>query len=418
MPTVKSRLHRFLRWSEKYTKTDMVYLAKGGSWLLIGQVISSIFSLALAVAFGHLASTDTYGNYRFVLSLWGICAAISLSGVSTAIIQATARGKDGSLRQGFSINLKWSGGIVVSALSAAVYYYFFQHNAFLGVSLSIVAIFAPFISSFSLFDAFLVGKKDFRRDSIFNILSTAAPTIALIAALLFSSRAIIFILVFFMANALVYAALYLLTLRQATNDETDPNLFHYSAHLSAMGLISAIADKIDSLAIFSLLGPTNLAIYTFAIAIPDQIKQLVKIVIQTALPRFAVRPISEIKITLWKRIAMLAIGLFLALALYEILAPWLFRLFFPLYGQSVAYSRLYAISIMFTVIIAPLTAIFQAHKKTRLLYLVTNSSSVILLLTLPPLTYFYGVTGAIMSQFIYRGTTSIIAVMAFLIFKE
>ena len=59
--TIKNRIILLLRKSEKYTKTDMVYLFSGGSWLVVGQIISSVSALALAVLFANLARVSIVG---------------------------------------------------------------------------------------------------------------------------------------------------------------------------------------------------------------------------------------------------------------------------------------------------------------------------------------------------------------------
>ena len=85
---------RALRWSQKYTKTDMLYLASGSFWYVAGQVITSLSTLALAVAFANLVSPEVYGTYKYVLSLAGIFSIASLPGISTAIARAVARGNE------------------------------------------------------------------------------------------------------------------------------------------------------------------------------------------------------------------------------------------------------------------------------------------------------------------------------------
>lgn len=413
MDPLRTKFIASLRFLERYTKTDMVFIARQGPWLILSQGIAMAASLLLAVAFGHLASQDTYGNYKYVLSLWGICSAFTLSGIGTAVMQAAARGYDGTLRQGFRLNLRWSIGSIVIALGMAAYYYFFEQNLFLATSLCIVAIFSPFISSFSLFDPFLTGKKEFKRNSIYLSLNGLIPVLALIATLFVTDRAIVFIAVFFVSNLLTDAVTYALAARSAKNDTNDPGLLSYGAHLSIMGIVSALADRIDNIAMFILLGPVNLALYTFAIAIPEQIKQMVKFVTPLSLARFAERSIDEIRVTIWRRISILALIIALGILLYIVCAPLIFKILFPQYMEAVAFSQWYAPSILFAVLTTPIVSILQAHKKTRELYIISSISSVLLLVALPLGIYMYGIAGAIAAQFAYRMAAAVVTVWQF-----
>ena len=58
---LKQTIFRMLRWSERFTKTDMVYLAKGSFWMMAKQVGVSIISFGLAIAFANLLPQETYG---------------------------------------------------------------------------------------------------------------------------------------------------------------------------------------------------------------------------------------------------------------------------------------------------------------------------------------------------------------------
>lgn len=81
MERLKHHTHRALRHSEKYFKTDMVYLAKGGFWLTTGQGVASLASLVLAIAFANLLPKEAYGNYKYILAVVGVLTLFGLTGI-------------------------------------------------------------------------------------------------------------------------------------------------------------------------------------------------------------------------------------------------------------------------------------------------------------------------------------------------
>ena len=95
MKGLLNKIYKILRYSEKYTKTDMVYLAKGEFWLVSGQIISSAATFLLAIAFANLLPKETYGIYKYVLSIFGLLAISTLRGVEAALSQAVAKNYDG-----------------------------------------------------------------------------------------------------------------------------------------------------------------------------------------------------------------------------------------------------------------------------------------------------------------------------------
>lgn len=408
---MRERLIRLLRWSERYTKTDMVYLASGGFWLTIELIAAAAFSLGVAVVFGHYASKDLYGNYKYILSITSLITAFSLSGIGTALTQATARGNEGALTQGFALNLRWSMPVSVIALGVGGYYYL-NGNLFVALSMCVVAVASPFLSSFSLFDNFLIGRKEFKRSAFYAIVGNLFSAAALIGALFIGERAIMLVIAYFAVNVATNAFFYVRAVRTVRNNQTDPDMFRYGFHLSVIGVVGSIANQIDSIAVFALLGPINLAIYTYAIAMPEQIKNLIKNIIPLSMPKFAERSITEIRATIWRRVTLLGVGIGVVALLYIALAPFLFRVLFPIYIGSVWYSQLYMVSLLLS-FIAPLTTVFQAHKNTKELYIISNVPQFVLIITLPTLTMLYGIEGAIMSQIIYRATTAILAIILF-----
>lgn len=404
---------RTLRWMEKYTKTDMVYLVGGSFWLVLEQMTAMVLALTLAVAFGHFATQDTYGNFKFALSLASIISAFSLINVGTAVAQSAARGDEGTLRQGFSLYIRWSA-LMISIGLVTSGYYLYQGNAFLASSLLLITAISPFLNGFSLYRSFLIGKQDFRRTSLYTIAGNVLPTFAVMIALfVLDERAIYLVATYYIANILVNAFLYVRTIRLANNATQDPNLFQYGMHLSTMNVISTIADKIDSLFVFSFLGPMQLAVYSYAIAIPEQIKGVMKNVDTLSMPAFARRSLPEIQRTIWKRLFIFGLVTILVIIAYALTAPYIFSLLFPVYVSSVPLSQLYAISLIFSVVV-PITSIFRAHRKTTELYIVSNIGPIALIILLPIFTILWGIEGAILSQIVYRLITSSAVLILFL----
>ncbi|HWP61358.1 MAG TPA: oligosaccharide flippase family protein [Candidatus Paceibacterota bacterium] len=417
MEKTGGRFHRALRWSEQYTKTDMVYLAHGGFWLTLELAVAIIFSFTLAVVFGHWASKDLYGNYKYVLSLTSLLAAVSLSGIATALTQSTARGHEGALAQGFQLNIRWSIPMSILALGVGVFY-FLQNNLFVAVSMLIVALLWPLLSSFSLFDNFLIGRREFSKSAIYSMVSNLFSTLVLVAVLFIGGRAIMLVLAYFVVNTATAAFFYFRAQARARNHETDPDMFRYGFHLSVMSTIGAIANQIDSIAVFAILGPIDLAIYAYAIAIPEQMKNVLKNIVPLSMPKFGQRTLAEIKENIYARMLYLTCIVGVGAGLYALAAPWLFAVLFPVYLSSVPFSQLYVISLLFMVPGPLAVSALQAHKKTRALYIATNTGPIVLLLTLPGLTYVWGIEGAVASQILYRIVNMSVSLWQFAVAKD
>ena len=68
MQKLKQKIYRLLRWSERWTRTDMVYFTKGGFWLSLGQIFGSLAGLVLALIYANFLPKTTFGIY-WVVSL-------------------------------------------------------------------------------------------------------------------------------------------------------------------------------------------------------------------------------------------------------------------------------------------------------------------------------------------------------------
>jgi len=417
MEKLRDRVVRLLRWSEKYMKTDMVYLAKGGFWLLLGQAASSASGLILVIGFANLLPKEVYGSYKLILSLAGIIAAFSLTGMGIAITQGVARGMDGMLRTGFRVQLKWSVIMVLAALVGAAYY-FIDGDFAIAVSLLIAGAFLPIIESTSLHADFLNGKKDFKTSASYGIVRNLVPVVALLVTILFTENVILIALAYFASHAATCSFLYLRTLaKYKPSRETDHSNIGFGKHVSLMNMLSIAASHLDKILVFHYLGAVQLAVYGIAFSLPAQMKTATKILNTLALPKMSSVSLQTIRSAIYQKTVKLFLGYAAIIALYILAAPFIFRLIFPQYLEAIAVSQALALGYLFSPTVL-ITETFYAQKRQKDIYILKILSSgvrILLLLTLlPP----FGLWGAVYAFILANAIGSAAAVLMFRRLKE
>ena len=341
-------LHKIIAWSEKYTKTDMRYLLRGSFWSVVGQASAILCTLSLATVIGHYLPQEEYGQYKYVLSIIAILSSLSLTGIGQAVFQSVAHGYDGALSDGFKLNIKWSIFILIGSFFLSIYY-ITLHNNSLAIAILIGGSLSPILTSATLSSSFLGAKKDFARQTIyFDIIENIIPVIALIVTILLTDNFIIIVSVFFLSNTLVTLYLYYKTVKKYTPDSknTDSDMLSYAKHLSFMGILGGVANNIDQILLFHYFGAVELAIYNFAIALPNQFKGPTKMLDSMFQAKFAERSENEIHKNMQNKVWWLFFASIVTIVLYILLAPVIFKLFFPLYSSAVIYSQFYALSLL------------------------------------------------------------------------
>lgn len=398
MDTVLIRIHTKLRAHllrlEKYTKTDMVYLFRGGSWLTLGQIGNSLISFILSIIFANFLAKEVYGTYQYVLSVVGILSVFTLSGMNTAVVRSVAKGFDRTVKSAFWIKLRW--GILGSLAGFALaLYYAIQGNTTLAIAFLISAMILPLHDASALYSDFLLGKKQFQRH-VARLLVTRIAFFAAIVLLLQLSMNVLFVVA---THLLLYTALQLfffrsITARLDTNAASDRDAESYGKHLSIMNVVGIIATNLDRLVVFYFLGSAQLAIYTFAFAPVLQIKSLLKSVESLVAPKFPTRDLALIRQSLVGKIARMGVFIFLVSLIYTFLAPFFFRVFYPQYTEAVFYSQLLVFSLLFYVVIFPQSAL-EAHAKVKELYILKTAAPVLRIGLLLTLGYFFGILGVV-----------------------
>ncbi len=386
-------LYRLLRWSERYTNIDMVYFASGGFWIGVGQASNALSALASALLFGNLLPREAFGVYKYILTLSAAIGSFSLVGLRTALARSVSMGFDGDLLRGFYFNVRWSL-LVTAASFAGALYYFTNSNGALAVGLLAFGSVAPILNSANLYTAYLNGKRRFKDENLYSIGRDWLPLIALATTLFLTKNVVIISLVYFFSHTGAALLFFRRTVRTVPAlSPISSDLYPYGLHLSAISVIGGLISQADKILVFHYLGAAELALYTFATAIPLQFHSAANMFYSLALPKFSIKEKSELKRIVFRRIIQAGFMGALASIVYIAIAPYAFALLFPLYLDAIPFTQLFALSIAFASMGAITAAYFDSQKEIRKKYVITISSNIVKLGLMATLLHTMGIQG-------------------------
>jgi len=396
-----SMYHRIFNKIQTVAKTDLKYLARGSFWLLSNYVVTTILTFLLAVAFANLLPKDTFGNYRFVLSLAAIIGGFSLSGLHLAVIRDVSRGVHSLLRDSFKTQLRW--GLVVLTISLCVsLYYLLKENNALALSLLSVGIFLPIISSSLIYSSFWEGRKNYKKVALYSIITTLVYSGTLFIVIQFTTSVPIIVFFYFATQACCAYLFYRISLKSDTGEKTETQTtINFGKHLSFLNILSTIAAQLDKILIFKYLGAPELAVYVLSQIPLTQTRAIFKQIAQTVYPKYSARTISDIRSTIYHKMFLFTIPLVLVVLVYILLAPHIFNIFFPKYTEAILYSQVAMLSLIFfqKKLIAYAALAHASKKQLYAIAIYPSLLKIILLLILLPQ---YGIWGAIFTEIIIQ----------------
>lgn len=346
----------------------MVYLGKNGFWTALAQVVSTLSAFGMSLIFANILPKEVYGNYKYILSIVSILGALSLSGMGAVVTQGVAQGSEGILKDAVRTSLRW-GSIIVMVTLGLAFYYVHQGNTTLGFGMLIAAICVPIINTFGLYGSFLAGKKDFKRGVLYNIYSQLFGVAALVIVAILTKSVLAMVVVYFVSSAIGVLIPYWYVIRRFhINEKKDHTLIPYSKHLSVINLFGTLASQLDNILVFHFIGAINLAIYTFAKAIPEQLKGALKNLFGIVLPKYAVLSDHDLRTSIVKKTIQLTLLTAGGVLVYLLTAHFLFTHLFPKYLEAVFYSEIYAIGLVTIPGTSLFYLYFQVNKDTRTMY--------------------------------------------------
>lgn len=394
---MKQKIIQLLRWSQKYTQTDMLYIARGGFWLMMGRIVVFLISFATLTAFANWVSKEVYGIYSYFLATITLLGIFALPGIHSALLRSIARGKEGTLGLVVKTKLKWS--LIGSAGSLLIsVWYFSHHNIILGVIFLLGVLFVPLPQILPVVSSFWQGKKKFARQSKYEIFSAFLSSLIIIPVIYFTNNIIFILIAFFASHALFDGLLLKRTLKMTSNNQQEIKAVSFGKHLTAMHTIRLLSTQADKIIIWHFLGPVSVAVYLFAKSPINKILELIPIV-PLALPKLSKKNIKGIKPGLFKKlIKLLCLAGLFGLAVFAI-GPFAYKIIFPAYLESIPYFRALSLLILF-IPFQLLEASLLAAMRQKYLYIIQTVAPFFRIIFFLALVPFYGIWGIIIAIFI------------------
>lgn len=393
-------IEKVLRWTEKYTRVDMVYATKNGFWVTITQVVNSGFSLLLIIAFANLLPKETYGIYQYILSVMGVLSIFTLTGMNSSITQAVAAGHEGTLQLATKYQLKWNL-MMVAAFLALSGYYLFQGDSNLSIAYVVLGLFVPATLALNTYGPFLDGKREFKFGAMTNIASSLIYSVGMFITILLSNEVVWLVIAYALTTFLSTLFFYLYTLHKYKPKESHTDTtgaLKYGRELTFIRFIGPIAGQIDKLILAHFYGAAPLATYALARIIPNRIIILIKKWVGIAFPKFAQKTPDELNSVFYLRILQgILIGSVVAL-LYILIAPYLFKYLLPQYIDGYVYSQILSLSLIFAIPNRYISILCESQKYSYIILVRTIFSSILSIVLFVIFGIFGGIIGLVIAN--------------------
>lgn len=383
---------------------------------MLGQISVAVFTFGLSIALANLFSQQDYGVYKFILSVAALIGAIRLTGINQAVIQATARGYYRTVIAASRLNTRWSVIPFVLYVGVACYY-LYNDNILLAAGILIAGTGTLLVSIFGIYGSYLIGVEKYKTHSIDVTCVSLINVVSIFCTLLFTQNILYVILAGALATVIPYMALGAYRLRSITPTDTiDTQALTFAKHLSVQNVLSVAANHVDKVLLFQRIGGVELAIYAFAIAIPEQARGILKNALSIITPKYAQLNVAALHRSIKQKIIQLTLLMLIPIGGYILLAPTLYNILFPQYTDAVLYSQLYMSSLITLPATGLIMAYFNVQQRSAILYKHSLIHNVLQLIFSIVCIIILGVAGAVLALILSRFTN--MGILAYLYHQD
>lgn len=378
------------------------FYGKSFSLLTFGYATNILRGIASTYLVARWVSPEILGQFRYMITLFGVAGIFSLAGYGSSMVKGLARGETASVYYAIKKTLIFAplGSILLLATAAER---FIHGEPIVGWSIVVAAIsFVPYTLS-SFYTSIFTGLERIKDLTLANLWSNVGYAVTFTIVLLLSKNLIILTTAYFLIDIVIRGWISWRIIKQLPPQKhNESNHEKIANHLNGITVMTTISGSIAQILLQRIWGYSALASFSVAMILPEQLMNLAKTMNGTILQRLSRHTTDEKNLILVRRHFWNAFkGSILIIIGYVVIAPIIIPIFFPQYPEAVLPSIVYAICLIG---IPSLIGIyyFQAHANYRSLWRYYASTVFIQAVTSIVFVPLIGQWGAILSRVAMR----------------
>lgn len=393
---IKQTILNLIEKLSKIFKIDLKYLARGGSLLTIVQLSSAFFGFLMTLAYANYLSPEVFGTYKYVLAAYTIITLFSLPGIDSAMIETISRGNQGAMWHGLRTKFKWGFLGSLACLIYAFYNFYIGETMLFQVFL-LMSIFVPFMESLSLYSSYFNAEKKYYPWAVSEILTQFFSSLSIFLAVYFTNNILVIISTYFLIYIIIRGLVNLYIFKNYNlNNKIDLSYMKYGNQMSLFQIVTRGISTIDQIIVFNVVGAVALAIFSIANAIPTRIQSVLRVTGSLAYPKFADKDEKTIAKTLPLKMFYFGVLILIGCIVYVAISPIFFKIFFPKYLDSVAYTQVLIFYVM-SGVTYPFGAFLLMNRRIKDQFTVAILNIIVKIICLVVLVPLYGIWGAVWS---------------------
>lgn len=365
-------------------------------WSNLNQGIITAFALAVSIVLTRLGSKELYGQYLFILGIFGLFSIISIPGVRICVFRTAAQGYDGVYRKATRFSFLWSLFGIPLLVIAGILIYLFK-TKILGTGLIAVALFFPFEEGLQNWMLFLKGRSEFRKLAFYNSVKFCINLAAITASIVFTYNIIVILVSYFLVNGGFNIFYHFKVVNSLKNNEVDEAWKRQSLSLTVVILSTVIFGRVDVVLIGALLPFGEVAIYGLVMKFTDVFFRIIQSTAEAIIPNLY----QSKKITVRYFYKFFLLSFLIPVMLYPLIKYPVLLLYGRECFEVVSFSQLYVFIIPFYFLDTIATHFMIKYKLNREINISRIASMIAVVVLYAILIPLYGIKGGVISSMLY-----------------